>query len=138
MDGTTVEPQTLVPPDISITTDAAAKKAVDAVHATITMTFTKELEIWRANKAKVFSWIINSVEPRIALTLRTFTSVAAIWIHLEKVYAKANSARLFDHEYELAKLTQGDRDINTFLHRDTWLMDGTRFTLDVYVICCGK
>ncbi|CAN1294927.1 hypothetical protein LINPERPRIM_LOCUS22648 [Linum perenne] len=88
LDGTAAEPQSPVPPD--------------------------ELEIWKTNNAKVFSWIINSVEPRIALTLRTFTSAAAIWIHLKKLYAKANSSRRFDIEYELAKLTQGDRDINTF------------------------
>ncbi|CAN0839525.1 Retrovirus-related Pol polyprotein from transposon TNT 1-94 [Linum grandiflorum] len=78
------------------------------------MSYSKELEKWNLNNAKVFSWIINSVEPRIALTLRTFTSAAAIWSHLEKVYAKASSSRLFELEYELAKLTQSDRDISSF------------------------
>ncbi|CAN0914120.1 hypothetical protein LINGRAHAP2_LOCUS28367 [Linum grandiflorum] len=77
---------------------------------------TKEtLAAWRSNNARVVRWLINSMESRIALTLPTFTSAADIWAYLEKTYSKVrNSSRIFEIEYELAKLSQGDRDIRSF------------------------
>ncbi|CAN0875299.1 hypothetical protein LINGRAHAP2_LOCUS10744 [Linum grandiflorum] len=94
--------------------DDATRDTATAKSAASTESFKKELETWELNNAKVFSWLINSMEYQISLTLRTFTSAAAIWTLLEKVYAKASSSRLFELEYELAKLAQGDRDINNF------------------------
>ncbi|CAN1240951.1 Retrovirus-related Pol polyprotein from transposon TNT 1-94 [Linum perenne] len=84
--------------------------------------FNRSRETWLLNNARVFSWLINSVDPRIALTFRTFTSATAIWSHLERTYAKPNSSKLFEIEYELAKLTQGDKDINSFYNiaLDLW------------------
>ncbi|CAN1127645.1 hypothetical protein LINPERHAP2_LOCUS4171, partial [Linum perenne] len=73
-----------------------------------------DLSTWEINNAKVFSWIIGSVEPTIALTLRTFDSVADVWVHLQKTYSEINTSRVFEVEYDLARLSLGDMDIRTF------------------------
>ncbi|CAN0885253.1 hypothetical protein LINGRAHAP2_LOCUS15069 [Linum grandiflorum] len=54
------------------------------------------------------------MESKIALTLRTFTSAAEIWEHLQKTYSQVNTSRIFEVEYELAKLTQGELDVRSF------------------------
>ncbi|CAN0827094.1 hypothetical protein LINGRAHAP2_LOCUS883 [Linum grandiflorum] len=64
---------------------AAAVAAAEAKHTAAVAAFVKDLETWNLNNARVFSWLINSVETKIALTLRKFDSAAAIWTHLEKV-----------------------------------------------------
>ncbi|CAN1179704.1 Retrovirus-related Pol polyprotein from transposon TNT 1-94 [Linum perenne] len=54
------------------------------------------------------------MEPSIALTLRTFETAADVWIHLRKTYSQVNISRVFEVEYALANLTQGDMDIRGF------------------------
>ncbi|CAN0886825.1 hypothetical protein LINGRAHAP2_LOCUS15452 [Linum grandiflorum] len=84
LDGRATEP---IAPSASSSTskeDAAARAAAEKKLVAELMTYAKELEKWNLNNAKVFSCIINSVELRIALTLRMFTSATAIWSHLEK------------------------------------------------------
>ncbi|CAN1141195.1 Retrovirus-related Pol polyprotein from transposon TNT 1-94 [Linum perenne] len=69
---------------------------------------------WSTGNAKVISLLLRSMEPKIALTLRTFTSAAEIWNHLKKTYDHVSTSRVFEVEYDLAKLTQGDMDIRSF------------------------
>ncbi|CAN0928687.1 Retrovirus-related Pol polyprotein from transposon RE1 [Linum grandiflorum] len=69
---------------------------------------------WSTNNAKVFSYLIGSKETKIALTLRTFTYAAEIWEHHQKTYSQFNTSRIFEVEYELAKLTQGELDARSF------------------------
>ena len=74
----------------------------------------KEKSKWKANNAKIITWILNSVEKEIALSLRSFRTANVIWAHLKKVYSQTNQARQFEIEYTIAKLNQDDRDIRTF------------------------
>ncbi|CAN0870467.1 Retrovirus-related Pol polyprotein from transposon TNT 1-94 [Linum grandiflorum] len=69
---------------------------------------------WSMNNARVLSYIIGSVEPAIALTLRSFPSAASVWKHLGKTYTHVNTSRYFDLEYALANLTQGELSINDY------------------------
>ncbi|CAN0905649.1 hypothetical protein LINGRAHAP2_LOCUS23789, partial [Linum grandiflorum] len=79
-----------------------------------TATNSADIETWRTNNARVLSWMIGSVETPIALTFRSFDTAAHIWSHLQTVYTQVSSRRLFDLEYELANLTQGEQTINQY------------------------
>ncbi|CAN0898571.1 Retrovirus-related Pol polyprotein from transposon RE1 [Linum grandiflorum] len=79
-----------------------------------TATNSADIETWRTNNARVLSWLIGSVETPIALTFRSFDTAAQIWSHLQTVYTQVSSSRLFDLEYELANLTQGEQTINQY------------------------
>ncbi|CAN0873749.1 Retrovirus-related Pol polyprotein from transposon TNT 1-94 [Linum grandiflorum] len=75
---------------------------------------TTAVETWRTNNARVLSWLIGSVDPSIALTFRSFSTAADVWAHLKLVYSQVSTNRLFDLEYELANLVQGDKTINQY------------------------
>ncbi|CAN1245741.1 Retrovirus-related Pol polyprotein from transposon TNT 1-94 [Linum grandiflorum] len=66
------------------------------------------------NNAKVFSWFLGAIDQNIALTLRTFDCAADVWTHLKKTYSQVNHSRVFEVEYELAKMTQGELDVRSF------------------------
>ncbi|CAN0847376.1 hypothetical protein LINGRAHAP2_LOCUS4941 [Linum grandiflorum] len=71
---------------------------------------------WNTKNAQVISHLLHCMEPHIALTLRTFNTASKIWTHLKKTYGLVNSSRLFEVEYELARLQQGDLDVTSFLN----------------------
>ncbi|CAN0875498.1 Retrovirus-related Pol polyprotein from transposon RE1 [Linum grandiflorum] len=71
-------------------------------------------QIWVMNNARVLSYLIGSVEPAVALTLRSYPSAAAVWNHLRQTYSHVNTSRFFDLEYVLAHLTQGELSINDY------------------------
>ncbi|CAN1300326.1 hypothetical protein LINPERPRIM_LOCUS24550, partial [Linum perenne] len=73
------------------------------------------LEAWETNDAKVFSWLIGSMETSIAMTLRNFDTAAEAWDHLRRSYSQVNASRIFEVEYALARLDQGDMDVRSFL-----------------------
>ncbi|CAN0918191.1 Retrovirus-related Pol polyprotein from transposon RE1 [Linum grandiflorum] len=75
---------------------------------------TAAQKTWKTNNARVFSWLLGSVDQNIALTLRTFDCAATVWDHLKKTYSQVNHSRVFEVEYELAKLTQGELDVRYF------------------------
>ncbi|CAN0854808.1 Retrovirus-related Pol polyprotein from transposon RE1 [Linum grandiflorum] len=79
-----------------------------------TATNSADIETWRTNNACVLSWLIGSVETLIGLTFRSFDTAMQIWSHLQTVYTHVISSRLFDLEYELANLTQGEQSINQY------------------------
>ncbi|CAN1301965.1 hypothetical protein LINPERPRIM_LOCUS25222, partial [Linum perenne] len=61
---------------------------------------------WEVNDARVLSYLIGSVDPAIALTLRSYPSATAAWRHLRTTYSHVNTSRFFDLEYALANLCQ--------------------------------
>ncbi|CAN0857663.1 hypothetical protein LINGRAHAP2_LOCUS6860 [Linum grandiflorum] len=75
-----------------------------------------EKKIWNTSNARVFSWLLCSIEQSIALTLRSLTSTADVWKHLKNTYSQVNNSRVFEVEYELAKLTQGELDVRSFFN----------------------
>ncbi|CAN1120809.1 hypothetical protein LINPERHAP2_LOCUS421 [Linum perenne] len=104
LDGTITKPS-LTAEAISI---ESSEKASDKKAAS-----TVDLDTWETNNARVFGWIVRSVDPAIALTLRTFTCAADVWLHLKNTYYQINTSRVFEVEYEIARLMQGDMDINS-------------------------
>ncbi|CAN1189603.1 hypothetical protein LINPERPRIM_LOCUS24577 [Linum perenne] len=64
--------------------------------------------------AKVLSYILGSVDSSIALSLRSFPTSAAVWKHLQTTYSNISTSRLFDLEYALANLSQGELDVNSY------------------------
>ncbi|CAN0862290.1 Retrovirus-related Pol polyprotein from transposon TNT 1-94 [Linum grandiflorum] len=87
--------------------DGSVKKPADDATATAKST-------WETRNAQVFSMLLGSMEPNIALTLRTYTCAATVWKYLAKRYSQTSSSRTFEIEYELAQLHQGDLDIQSF------------------------
>lgn len=54
-----------------------------------------DLAKWATKNAQVISWILNSVDPSIAIDLRPYNSAAEMWQYLKRVYHQENEARLF-------------------------------------------
>ncbi|CAN0905453.1 Retrovirus-related Pol polyprotein from transposon RE1 [Linum grandiflorum] len=97
-----------------------------------TATNLADIETWRTDNARVLSWLIGSVETPIALTFRLFDTAAQIWSHLQTVYTHVSSSQLFDLEYELANLTQGEQTINQYY------MDATRLWKELDLLKASK
>ncbi|CAN0925637.1 Transcription termination factor MTERF5, chloroplastic [Linum grandiflorum] len=87
--------------------DGSTKEPIESATA-------KVKDDWEANNAQVISWILSSIDPGIALSLRGFTSASATWKHLTDLYTQTNASRKFDIEFEIASLQQGDRDISSY------------------------
>ncbi|CAN1222790.1 Retrovirus-related Pol polyprotein from transposon TNT 1-94 [Linum grandiflorum] len=81
---------------------------------TTSLSLKSPVQTWNINNARVLSYLIGSIESSIALTLRSFPSAAAIWNHLHRTYSHVNTSRIFDLEYALANLTQGELSINDY------------------------
>ncbi|CAN0862520.1 Retrovirus-related Pol polyprotein from transposon RE1 [Linum grandiflorum] len=75
---------------------------------------TKVKDDWEANNAQVMSWILSSIDPGIALSLRGFTSASAMWKHLTDLYTQTSASRKFNIKFEIVSLQQGDRDISSY------------------------
>lgn len=63
----------------------------------------------------VISWILNSVEPSIALNLRPYKTAAETCDYLSRVYSHQNDARWFYLEYEIVEYNQADNIITMTL-----------------------
>ncbi|KZV16471.1 hypothetical protein F511_10083 [Dorcoceras hygrometricum] len=64
--------------------------------------------VWTAKDNQIMSWIVNSVEPHLVLSLRPHKSAKAMWDFLKLVYNQDNNARRFQLELTIANYTQGD------------------------------
>ncbi|CAN0913224.1 Retrovirus-related Pol polyprotein from transposon RE1 [Linum grandiflorum] len=75
---------------------------------------TKSKDDWMVGNAQLKSWILATVDPATALSLRRFTSAYDMWKHIRDTYSQTNSARQFELENEIALFNQGDRDIGSY------------------------
>jgi len=55
----------------------------------------EEKRTWRTKNAQIVTWILNSIKPDIALSLRYFKTAAEIWKHLGGIYSQVNQSRHF-------------------------------------------
>ncbi|CAN1216396.1 Retrovirus-related Pol polyprotein from transposon RE1 [Linum perenne] len=83
-------------------------------YPTAPISVTPEIAVWEMNDARVLSYILGSVDSSIALSLRAFPTSAAVWKHLETTYSHVSVSRLFDLEFTLANLSQGELDVNRY------------------------
>lgn len=50
---------------------------------------------WNQSTSKVVQWILNSIEPTIALSLHTFSKASKMWDHLKMFYHQTNKVWRF-------------------------------------------
>lgn len=62
----------------------------------------------------MISWILSSVEEHILISLQSYDKASEMWTHLCKLYVQTNNARKFYVDLELAKYTQGDRNVQEY------------------------
>lgn len=72
------------------------------------------MTIWTQNNSKVVTWILNSIESNITLSLQSFSKVSDIWNHLKNLYHQANMTRKFYLDTHLLKYIQGDRTVQDY------------------------
>eukprot|EP00268_Persea_americana_P025756 TRINITY_DN25109_c1_g1_i1.p1 TRINITY_DN25109_c1_g1~~TRINITY_DN25109_c1_g1_i1.p1 ORF type:complete len:194 (+),score=28.25 TRINITY_DN25109_c1_g1_i1:528-1109(+) len=69
----------------------------------------KAVATWNQNNAKVVTWILNSVDPSLSMSLQAFTKASDMWNPMKKLYHQTNKARKFHLDTELVKYCQGDK-----------------------------
>eukprot|EP00268_Persea_americana_P042906 TRINITY_DN42998_c0_g1_i1.p1 TRINITY_DN42998_c0_g1~~TRINITY_DN42998_c0_g1_i1.p1 ORF type:complete len:254 (-),score=43.67 TRINITY_DN42998_c0_g1_i1:1786-2547(-) len=74
----------------------------------------KPITTWQQNNAKVITWILNSIDQSISLSLQAYTKASDMWNHLKKLHHQANKARRFYLDTELAKYCQVDRNVQEY------------------------
>ena len=79
-------------------------------------TDSKGLATWSKENAKVVTWILNSIDPSLAVALQAYTTATDMWAHLKKVYHQTNKARKFHLDSEIAKYTQGDKSVHEYFN----------------------
>ncbi|XXG51957.1 hypothetical protein AAC387_Pa03g0404 [Persea americana] len=103
LDGTTQKPTTIL--------DTTAKDGASTASKTVD---EKAVATWNQNNAKVVTWILNSVDPSLSLSLQAFTKASDMWNHMKKLYHQTNKARRFHLDTELAKYCQNDKTVQQY------------------------
>ncbi|KAF3774482.1 hypothetical protein EJ110_NYTH53031 [Nymphaea thermarum] len=67
---------------------------------------------WDEDNTIVMSWIINSVESRIAPTIAYYTKAKDMWSFLRKTYSRI--IKILQFEEELCNIRQGDQDLSQY------------------------
>jgi hypothetical protein len=65
-------------------------------------TNTEALSTWSKENAQVVTWVLNFIDPSLAVALQAYTAATNIWAHL-KVYHQTNKARKFHLDSEIAE-----------------------------------
>ena len=79
-------------------------------------TNTNALSAWSKDSAKVITWILNSIDPSLAIALQAYTIATDMWAHLKNVYHQTNKARKFHLDSEIAKFSQGDKSVQEYFN----------------------
>ena len=79
-------------------------------------TNTNALSAWSKDSAKVITWILNSIDPSLAIALQAYTIATDMWAHLKNVYHQTNKARKFHLDSEIAKFSQGDKSVHAYFN----------------------
>lgn len=74
----------------------------------------KAITTWRKNNAKVVTWILNSIDQSISLSLQAYTKGSVMWNHLKKLYHQTNKVRRFYLDTELAKYCKVHRNVQEY------------------------
>lgn len=94
-------------PAISTTADGSSDTASKTVDE-------KAIASWNQNNAKVVTWIVNSVDLPVSISLQAFTNASDMWDHLKKLYHQTNKARKFHLDTEVAKYCHGDKSVQEY------------------------
>lgn len=80
-------------------------------------TVTKEdktAATWDQNNSKEVTWILNSIDPSLSISLQSFSKASGMWLHLQSVYHQVNKARKSYLDFELTKYNQGNRNVQEY------------------------
>ncbi|XP_056695291.1 uncharacterized protein [Spinacia oleracea] len=66
--------------------------------------------IWIRCNDLVISWMLASLEPKIARSVLYLKTARAIWLELEDRYCRESGPQLFSVQQQLSELTQGDEE----------------------------
>ena len=69
---------------------------------------------WIQNNSKVVTWILNSIDTSIILSLQSYTKASDMWSHLKKIYHQTNKVRKYHIDTEIAKYNQGDKGVQEY------------------------
>ena len=69
---------------------------------------------WSTNNAKIKTWIMKFVDISIAVNLSNLPTAKNMWEFLERIYKRANQARLYKLEQDLISLSQESKSIQEF------------------------
>ena len=94
-------------PAISTTMDGSSGTASKTVDE-------KAIASWNQNNAKVVTWILNSVDLFVSISLQAFTKASDMWDQLKKLYPHTNKARKFHLDTELAQYCPGDKSVQEY------------------------
>ncbi|CAN0861310.1 hypothetical protein LINGRAHAP2_LOCUS8167 [Linum grandiflorum] len=72
------------------------------------------IALWKSNNANIKSWLLHSVEPVVALSLRFFTTAHEMWKHLETSHTQTDASQQFELEYKISQLSQSDMSIRDY------------------------
>jgi len=54
---------------------------------------TASIDAWKANNAKIITWINNSVEHSIGTQLAKYEKAKEVWDHLQRLFTQSNFAK---------------------------------------------
>ncbi|KAF3775077.1 hypothetical protein EJ110_NYTH50209 [Nymphaea thermarum] len=76
---------------------------------------TGKYATWKEDNSIVLSWIMNSVQTDIALTLAYYTIAKHMWTFLRQTYSHdKNVSKILQVEEELLKLQQGELELSQY------------------------
>ena len=90
------------------------KLTVDSTNTTSKTADEKAVATWNQNNAKVLTWILNSIDPSLSMSLQAFTKASNMWNHMKKLYHQTNKAKKLHLDTELAKYCQGDKTVQQY------------------------
>lgn len=77
-------------------------------------TDVEELAQWETKDARIISWILATIEPRMVNNLRSFHTTKQMWDYLRRIYHQENTARRFQPELEISQFSQGNLSIEQY------------------------
>ena len=74
-----------------------------------------EADEWRTTHALLYTWLLNSMIPKVASSVDGIRKVEDIWAKLKRTYAGAeNHMRVFQIQRDIEAVVQGDRSIQEY------------------------
>jgi hypothetical protein len=59
------------------------------------------IDAWKANNAKIITWINNSVELSIGTQLAKYETTKDVWDHLQRLFTQSNFAKQYQLENDI-------------------------------------
>ena len=80
------------------------------------------IDAWKANNAKIITWINNSVEHSIGTQLAKYETANEVWDHLQRLFTQSNFAKQYQLENDIQALHQKNMSIQEFYYAmiDLW------------------